>query len=129
MRRKPLGFTLVELMVVVVIIGILAGLALPKLSATKERAYITMMQNDLRNLGVSQEAYMIDAHTYYDGPLPTAGFVYNPSTGVSITITEATATGWSASATSARTTKQCAIFFGDAAAPAPATVEGRVACN
>jgi hypothetical protein len=55
--------------------------------------------------------------------------VYNPSNGVTITITDATADGWSASATASRTAKQCAIFFGSAVAPSPATVEGRVACQ
>jgi prepilin-type N-terminal cleavage/methylation domain-containing protein len=47
---KRSGFTLIELLIVVVIIGVLASIAIPKFANTKEKAYLTSMKSDLRNL-------------------------------------------------------------------------------
>src|SRR5256885_12558966 len=55
MNRK--GFTLIELLIVVVIIGILAAIAIPKFANTKEKAYLTAMKSDLRNLVTAEEAF------------------------------------------------------------------------
>jgi Tfp pilus assembly protein PilE len=112
-----------------VIIGILASIAIPKFGSTKERAYLAKMKGDLRNLATAQESYSTDNQTYYGGAVPSALLTYNPSSGTSITITEATAGGWSATAAYTGTTKTCALFFGSAAAVAPATSEGQIACD
>ena len=47
--RNSRGFTLIELIIVVVIIGILASIAIPKFGNTKEKAYVAGMKADLRN--------------------------------------------------------------------------------
>ncbi len=39
------------------IIGILASIAIPKFANTKEKAYLTSMKSDLRNLVTAEEAY------------------------------------------------------------------------
>jgi prepilin-type N-terminal cleavage/methylation domain-containing protein len=57
-KRK--GFTLIELLIVVVIIGILAAIAIPKFSATREKAYISAMKSDLGNLSTQQDVYWRD---------------------------------------------------------------------
>jgi prepilin-type N-terminal cleavage/methylation domain-containing protein len=128
--RTDRGFTLIELLIVVVIIGILAAIAIPKFSATKEKAFLGTLKTDLRNLATAEEGYYYDNGAYYGGSVPAAGFSFTPSRGVSISIAEATVSGWSASATHANAAgKTCAIYFGNATPVAPATVDGVVACQ
>src|SRR5678809_408839 len=64
MLKQRKGFTLIELLIVVVIIGILAAIAIPKFANTKQKAYITAMKSDLRNLVTSEEAYFSDSSSY-----------------------------------------------------------------
>jgi prepilin-type N-terminal cleavage/methylation domain-containing protein len=124
------GFTLIELLIVVVIIGILAAIAIPKFASTKERSYVAKMKSDLRNLATAQEGYAADNATYYNGAVPNPILTYNPSSGVVITITNATATGWAAiAAYPVQSLRTCALFIGVAPAPAPATAEGLIACT
>jgi type II secretory pathway pseudopilin PulG len=121
---------LIELLIVVVIIGILAAIAVPKFAATKEKAYLGTMKSDLRNLATAQESYFYDNATYYDGAVPAAGFQFNATRDVNIAIQEATVGGWSATAThQGAPGKTCAVFYGNAAAVAPATNEGVVTCQ
>jgi len=58
------GFTLVELMIVVAIIGILAAIAIPQFAAYRTRAFNTAAQSDLRNVRTSMEAYFADNQQY-----------------------------------------------------------------
>ena len=129
MQHDDSGFTLIELLLVVVIIGILAAIAIPKFAATKEQAYVADMKSDLRNLATAQEAYAGDYNAYYGGAVPSAVLVYNPSQGISITITEATAIGWAAVASTTFTPRTCAMFVGAVTPPSPATLEGVIACT
>src|SRR5690606_17367932 len=57
LNKRREGFTLIELLIVVVIIGILAAIAIPKFGATREKAYVSAMKSDLRNLQSAQEMY------------------------------------------------------------------------
>lgn len=130
-RNNRRGFTLIELLIVVVIIGILAAIAIPKFASTKERSYVAKMKSDLRNLATSQEGYLADNPAgYYAGGLPNPAMAFNPSPGVTMTITAGGAGGWAAIASypplSART---CALFVGVAPPPPPATDEGQIACD
>src|SRR5690606_2726521 len=64
MYKDRKGFTLIELLIVVVIIGILAAIAIPKFSNTREKAYISAMKSDLKNLMSQQEIYYSNYYTY-----------------------------------------------------------------
>lgn len=50
MVRK--GFLMVELLIVVVIIGVLASIAIPRFKDSKRLAYLASMKSDLRRDGV-----------------------------------------------------------------------------
>jgi prepilin-type N-terminal cleavage/methylation domain-containing protein/prepilin-type processing-associated H-X9-DG protein len=59
-NRSSSGFTLVELLVVIAIIAILAGLLLPGISRTGNRAKETICLNNLRQIGVGIKMYQND---------------------------------------------------------------------
>ena len=121
------GFTLIELLIVVVIIGLLAAIAIPKVSNTKQKAYVGQMKSDLRNLSTAEEAFFYDSAFYTSSLAALNNF--RPSTGVTITVQEATPRGWSAEAVHAQTTRKCVLYLGNAAPIAPATVDGRITCT
>jgi len=58
------GFTLIELMMVIAIIGILVAIAIPQYSLYKSRSFNAAAQADLRNAATAQEAYFMDHATY-----------------------------------------------------------------
>jgi type IV pilus assembly protein PilA len=91
------GFTLIELLMVVVIIGLLASLAIPRFSDTKDRARLTAMKSDLRNLISAQESYLMDHQTYASDP---NALDFKGSANVTITLASSTGfiASWSASA-------------------------------
>lgn len=60
------GFTLIELMIVIAIIGILAAIAIPQFSSYRKRSYDARAQADLRNAATAQEAYYIAWDKYAD---------------------------------------------------------------
>lgn len=66
---QPCGFTLLELLVVVAILGILAGLLLPALAAAKARALTVACTGNLKQFGAAFHLYAGDHH---DAVLPNA---------------------------------------------------------
>ena len=64
MSQKDKGFTLVELLVVVVIIGILAGIAIPLFLSQKQKGVEAGIKSDLKNAATIQETYFVDESTY-----------------------------------------------------------------
>lgn len=121
MNRTRKGFTLIELLIVVVIIGILAAIAIPKFAETKEKAYITAMKSDLKNMVSSAEAFYSNGNTYAGFPTPTG------SSGVLLNFTPDGATGWSATASHNATTKGCHIGVGTGVTAGEA--EGEPICD
>jgi Tfp pilus assembly protein PilE len=111
---------------VVVIIGILAAIAIPKFANTKEKAYIASMKSDLRNLITAQEAYFADNVTYAS---TTTNLNYGISAGNTITIGTASGTGWNATSKNNATLKTCGIYVGAATPPVTGEAEGAPTCQ
>lgn len=63
-RGRRGGFTLVEIMVVVVIIGLLAAIAIPMWSNVRDRALVTTFTNDLRIFRDAMEVYILENGSY-----------------------------------------------------------------
>jgi prepilin-type N-terminal cleavage/methylation domain-containing protein len=93
-RRKSKtmnGFTLIELMIVIAIIGILASIAIPQYSLYRTRSLNAAAQADLRNAATAQEAYFMDHGTYTSATTNLIGPTYMLffSQGVNVTIVAA----------------------------------------
>jgi prepilin-type N-terminal cleavage/methylation domain-containing protein len=93
-RRRD-GFTLIELVVVVVVMGVLAGVAIPRYSASKDKAYVAAMKADLRNAATVEEQYASENNgNYFSGVStrdePLNG--YRPSEKITVTFTAFSAT-------------------------------------
>ena len=65
-RRKTVqsGFTLIEIMVVVVIIGILASVVVPRIMDNPDKARTAKAKNDIRALESAMDLYRLDNFTY-----------------------------------------------------------------
>jgi len=63
-KRRPAGFTLVEIMVVVVILGILAVLIVPRVLGRSDEARVAAAKHDIAALMQSLKLYRLDNGRY-----------------------------------------------------------------
>lgn len=84
---RQAGFTLVELLVVVAIIGILAAIAMQAMNRYRQQAYDAAAIHDLANAVKAEEAYYATNQTYVSFSAAGPTDVSIPETSVSGTVT------------------------------------------
>ena len=86
-RRRPVrstlrgGFTLIELMVVLVIIGVLAALIVPNVLERADDARVTAARTDVNNLMQALKLYKLDNQRYPSAEQGLAALVARPTSG------------------------------------------------
>lgn len=66
--RNERGFTLIELMVVTLVIGVLVAIGLPTFLGARTRAWDAAAHSDIRNAFAAEKAYYSDNVTYTTNP-------------------------------------------------------------
>ena len=80
--RTSRGFTLIELMVVLVIIGVLAALIVPNMLDRADDARVTAARTDVNNLMQALKLYKLDNLRYPSGEQGLQSLVAKPTVGV-----------------------------------------------
>lgn len=79
-RHYSAGFTLIEVMVVVVILGILAAIVVPRVLDRPDAARITKAKQDIRTLESALNLYKLDNISYPTTDQGLEALVHKPST-------------------------------------------------
>jgi general secretion pathway protein G len=93
-RRNESGFTLVELLMVIVILGILAGIVVFAVNGINDRGDVAACKSDVKNVEVAVEAY------YASQPAPAA---YPDAAGVQAAVVPKFLHSWPGGITYAKT--------------------------
>ena len=85
MRKRADGFTLMEIVITVIIMGIIAGLAIPSYFSTMEQARTNEAKNNLNIIHMGQKLYFLANGGYWDpGGATTIG---NTNTALNVDMT------------------------------------------
>jgi len=80
LRRHEDGFSLIELLVVIIIIGILAAIAIPVFLNQRKKAVDASMRSDDRTVATKEETYYADFQVYLPQAASTGTIVIGPET-------------------------------------------------
>ena len=79
MSKLNRGFTLIEIMVVVVILGILAALVVPRIMDNPEKARLVKLKQDIRSIEMALKLYKLDNYVYPSTDQGLEALVAKPS--------------------------------------------------
>lgn len=79
MKKKMSGFTLIEIMVVIVILGILAAVVVPRIMDNPDKARMIKAKQDVRSLEGALELYRLDNFNYPSTDQGLEALVNEPS--------------------------------------------------
>lgn len=92
-RSAEAGFTLLELLVVVIVLGIFVTIVVPRFASSREKAFDAAAKSELRNAMSAQESYFTDAQTYTT-EVGASGLDLTSLPAVTVTIPSADASGY-----------------------------------
>ena len=78
LKKQQIGFTLIEIMVVIVIIGILASVVVPRVMDNPDKARTAKAKHDIQALGSALDIYRLDNFTYPTTDQGLEALVKNP---------------------------------------------------
>jgi prepilin-type N-terminal cleavage/methylation domain-containing protein len=121
MAENRKGFTLIEIVIVCVVLGILAAVAIPRYASAKDKAYMAVMKADLHTIAIYEEQFAADNHgQYFSGTAtpdaPLNGFT--PSKDVTVTVTAFNILGsqladWTAIGKHSQSSQSCEMRAGE----------------
>ncbi len=136
LARWRWGFTYIELVTALLLVGVLSAIATKALVRSKSRAFAAVVESDLRNLAVAQEDYFAERSTYFGGggsvqlaSSPALGFAASPGVTFELRGGEA---GWAGRAVHEKLEDRgfsCAFYTGEVDPYPPAVREGVVTCR
>jgi type IV pilus assembly protein PilA len=85
-RNRNAGFTLLELLIIIAILGILAAIAIQNIGLYRARSIDASMRSDLRNAAMAMESYYGEFLAYPNSEAALLITGYRKTTGVTLTI-------------------------------------------
>jgi type IV pilus assembly protein PilA len=92
------GFTLVEILIIIAILGILAVIAIPQFISYRSQAIDAQLKSDLRNAAVTVESYFTKRSVYPASIDEVYAFGFQPTDGVTLTLDLVTASTYTITA-------------------------------
>lgn len=97
-HRRSDGFTLLEILVVIGILGILSAIAIQQYNAYRSRGVDTQMKSDLKNAALAMESYFSEFRLYPSSVAKITSVGFRQTEGVSLVITAVTSSSYTLTA-------------------------------